>query len=85
MAQLLKYKEVEFTCQKAKELCQRDPYDWQIETWNYINEGRDVIVLAAPGSGKNLIFQMTPFLRRHGKTLIVSLMNNQVYSHPYLD
>jgi ATP-dependent helicase YprA (DUF1998 family) len=89
MTQLLKYKEVEFICQKAKELCQRDPYDWQIEAWNYINEGRDVIVIAGPGSGKSLIFQLIHFLRRHGKTLIASplksLMNNQVSSHPCLD
>ena len=89
MTQLLKYKEVEFTYQKAKERCQRDPYGWQIEPWNYIHEGRDVIVISAPGSGKSLIFQMMHFLRRHGKSLIFSplksLMNNQVYSHPYLD
>ena len=84
MTQLLKYKEVKFICQKAMELHQRDPYDWQVEAWNYIHEGKDVIVIAAPGSGKSWIFQMIHFLRRQGKTLIVSplksLMNNQVYS-----
>jgi len=89
MPQSLKYKEVELTCQKAKEFCRRDPYDWQVEAWNYIHEGKDVIVIAAPGSGKSLIFQMIHFLRWQGKTLIVSplksLMNNQVYSHPCLD
>ena len=61
-----------------------DPYPWQIKTWEYLlgEKGRDVIVLAGPGSGKSLIFCLLHLVREGGITVVasplVALMHDQV-------
>jgi len=61
-----------------------DPYPWQIKTWEYIlgEKGRDVLVIAGPGSGKSLIFSLLHLAKKNGVTLVVSpliaLMKDQV-------
>ncbi|HEU0046692.1 MAG TPA: DEAD/DEAH box helicase [Nitrososphaera sp.] len=61
-----------------------DPYRWQVRAWEHMfgENSRDVLVIAATGSGKSLIFQCLHFVREDGVTLIVSpltaLMKDQV-------
>ena len=62
-----------------------DPYPWQIKTWEYMlgEKGRDVLVIAGPGSGKSLIFSLLHLAKDDGVTLVVSpliaLMKDQVW------
>jgi superfamily II DNA helicase RecQ len=61
-----------------------DPYPWQISAWEHMlgEQSQDVLVIAATGSGKSLIFQIIHFVAEGRLTLIVSplsaLMKDQV-------
>jgi superfamily II DNA helicase RecQ len=61
-----------------------DPYPWQINAWEYMfaEKSRDVLVIAATGSGKSLTFQLLHYVKEGGISFIISpltaLMNDQV-------
>lgn len=67
------YYEVISICNGARDVFDRQPYDWQIEVWEaMLGKKQDVIVIAGTGSGKSLVFFCLHFVRPGAVTLVIS-------------
>ena len=73
MEALATFREVELICNGARDTFDREPHPWQIEAWEVIfGKQQDVILIAATGSGKSLVFQCLHFARAGAVTLVIS-------------
>jgi superfamily II DNA helicase RecQ len=75
--------------ERVKEIFGKDPNftepkDWQLQAWNELLAGEDIVVRAGTGSGKSLIFQGIALSKPHAICLVISplisLMTDQVKS-----